>query len=272
MNNKHYSDIAKKIQAIEEHLKNTTDDSSPYVDVIDSKTIKGDTRDFNIVSAEEFLKLSPEELTSTSRSLDYTNFRIAFNMHKDISQIPLSGQNVILSTQLMKAALLDGTPEEIAEFETLIATLLKENLGMDSDWWLAVPGLNAVKLSRDQYKAFRFFQTATPDQMIEGIRDFLGGLKGSLLTIGLDAVGVGEFAEPIIWSLMLAYDCYKYVEKGILNLIDIIADCAAILSAGLGAWIGKAWKGLAKPAKEAGQEVHALIKWVQNNLPSFYRL
>jgi hypothetical protein len=145
-----------------------------------------------------------------------------------------------------------------------------KNLGMDSDWWLLVPGLNTLKLTRDQYKALRFFQTATPDQMIEGIRDFLGGLKGSLLTIGLDAVGVGEIAEPIIWSLMLAYDCYKYVEKGILNLIDIIADCAAILSAGLGAWIGKAWKGLAKPAKEAGQEVSALIKWVQNNLPSFY--
>ena len=145
-----------------------------------------------------------------------------------------------------------------------------KNLRFDSDWWLLVPGLNGLKLTRDQYKAFRFFQTATPDQMIEGIRDFLGGVKGSVLTIGLDAVGVGEIAEPIIWSLMLAYDCYKYVEKGILNLIDIIADCAAILSAGLGAWIGKAWKGLAKPAKEAGQEVHALIKWVQNNLPTFY--
>ncbi len=145
-----------------------------------------------------------------------------------------------------------------------------KNLGFDSDWWLLVPGLNGLKLTRDQYKAFRFFQTATPDQMIEGIRDFLGGVKGSILTIGLDAVGIGEIAEPIIWSLMLAYDCYKYIEKGILNLIDIIADCAAILSAGLGAWLGKAWKGLAKPGKEAAQEVHVLVAWLQKNLPSFY--
>jgi|LakMenE18May11ns_1017448.scaffolds.fasta_scaffold9915653_2 hypothetical protein len=145
-----------------------------------------------------------------------------------------------------------------------------KNLGFDSDWWLLVPGLNGLKLTRDQYKAFRFFQTATPDQMIEGIRDFLGGVKGSIVTIGLDAVGIGEIAEPIIWSLMLAYDCYKYIEKGILNLIDIIADCAAILSAGLGAWIGKAWKGLAKPGKEAAQEAHVLIAWLQKNLPSFY--
>ena len=31
-----------------------------------------------------------------------------------------------------------------------------------------------------------------------------------------------------------------------------------------------AWKGLAKPGKEAAQEAHVLIAWLQKNLPSFY--
>jgi hypothetical protein len=164
----------------------------------------------------------------------------------------------------------DGIWDTVTSYGDAAVNWADENLAMDNDLWYLVPGAQGVKATRDQYKLIRFAETATFDDWMEGIRDFLGGIPGTMVTVALDITGVGEVAEPILWSMMLAYDCYKWIEKGILNLLDIIMDSISVITAGLGAFIGKTVKALKKEATMTLEQLPTFIKWIKTNFPKFF--
>ena len=136
-----YDQFAKALFALEEHLGDGV-----YVKLVDAKAIKGNEGGHlinNAISMDDMIanSKSPEGLAKiikdSSFEKDYENYRIPFNLNKDLSQVPLVDQLAILSTQLQKIVLNgasindDDGNSAVNEFESKLVQLLKEGMSIE---------------------------------------------------------------------------------------------------------------------------------------------
>jgi hypothetical protein len=122
-----YDRIGDAILKLEEHLGN-----DPYVKIVDKNVMKGNEGNFTPINVNDFVQAIEndnfDKLEKSGFEQELHSYRVAFNLNKDLSKVPLSEQSVILSTQLAKIALNDGTQQDLNEFEGNIVNLLKTNL------------------------------------------------------------------------------------------------------------------------------------------------
>lgn len=147
-----------------------------------------------------------------------------------------------------------------------------EKLGLGSDWAYitqSIPGLNMVKPTYDIVKAFRTMQKQTFDENMESIREYMGGIKGVLISVALDTLAIGEALNPFFWALFLDYDCYLWKNQGKLNMLNIIMDIVGIITAGAGSAIGKELKALFGPEIKMGAD--AFIGSLASKSPKLFK-
>jgi hypothetical protein len=125
-------------------------------------------------------------------------------------------------------------------------------LGLNSDWWYLVPGMQGIKLGRDEISALRTLQKQTFEQNMESIREFASGIKGAAVAVALDIVGVGEIINPVFWGLYTVYDLWLWAKKGVLNMFNLIIDVICLATAGLGQRFVKGFKSVMAPFAESG--------------------
>lgn len=124
-------------------------------------------------------------------------------------------------------------------------------LALKSDWWYLTP-LAGVKLTYDEVRALRAIQKQTFEQTMEGIRDVASGVKGTVISVALDAAGVGEVINPVFWGLFAAYDCWIWKKTGVTNLFNIIMDIVGVATAGVGSAFVKGFKSILGPVAKSG--------------------
>lgn len=137
-----YAKIGEMIKKIEARIAEQTGDSKPHVKFVDSKVMKGNDGDYK-TSKQKVIKLTDlmndvannnfSSLETASFQKEITNHRVAFNLNKDLSKIPLSEQVSVLSTQLRTIASTGATKTQIDEFENSVVNMLKQSLGMSND-------------------------------------------------------------------------------------------------------------------------------------------
>ena len=137
-----YAKIGEMIKKIEARIAEQTGDSKPHVKFVDSKVMKGNDGDYK-TSKGKVIKLTDlmndvannnfSSLETASFQKEITNHRVAFNLNKDLSKIPLSEQVSVLSTQLRTIASTGATKTQIDEFENSVVNMLKQSLGMSND-------------------------------------------------------------------------------------------------------------------------------------------
>ncbi len=140
-----YGQIGDAIITLEDLIGN-----NPYIKIIDKDVVKGNISDYNVIKIEDFIngvnnineiKDSAKKkkdlenfINENSKTENYDNYRSAFNINKDFSKVPLSEQNVILSTQLQKILLnYNLSPDQINDIEDLFVNILKEDLLIPKD-------------------------------------------------------------------------------------------------------------------------------------------
>ena len=140
-----YGQIGDAIITLEDLIGN-----NPYIKIIDKDVVKGNISDYNVIKIEDFIngvnnineikdntqkkKELENFINKNTKTENYENYRSAFNINKDFSKVPLSDQNVILSTQLQKILLnYNLSPDQINDIEDLFVNILKEDLLIPKD-------------------------------------------------------------------------------------------------------------------------------------------
>lgn len=145
-------------------------------------------------------------------------------------------------------------------------------LGLDSEWaniLSSYPGLSFVKPTYDGVKAFRTMQKQTFEENMEQIRQYAGGTKGVITAVALDMVGVGEIINPTFWGVYLIYDCWRWAEKGVQDLFNILMDIISLATAGAGAAFAKGFKKIMAPV--AKSSVSKFINFMAKNAPELFK-
>jgi len=121
----------------EKYFANKYGDNAPHIKFVDSKTLKGNDGSFKKVKLTDLLNdLENNEfgsLEDASFEMEVNNHRVAFDLNKDLSKIPLEQQEVVLSTQERVIASTKATKAEIDTFEQSIVDMLQESLGMSNE-------------------------------------------------------------------------------------------------------------------------------------------
>ena len=132
-----YSRMGDAVIKAEEYFAKKGKDKSPYIKFVDSEVLKGNEGNYTVVPLENLLAEIENDkfdlLENASFEQEISNYRVAFNLNKDLTKVPLSEQSVILSTQLSKIVLNYATPEELRVFENAIVDSLKQKLGVKGD-------------------------------------------------------------------------------------------------------------------------------------------
>ena len=130
---KEYKRMGEAFLKAEQYFAEKYGDEKPHIKFVDSKTMKGNDGNFKKVKLTDLLNDIENDkfssLESASFEKEITNHRVAFNLNKDLSKIPLSEQVSTLSTQLRNIASTGATKTEIDAFEDSIVELLQESLG-----------------------------------------------------------------------------------------------------------------------------------------------
>lgn len=118
-----YNAIGNAILELEKALGDNA-----YVKIIDADVVKGDLSQYDKIPINEFLA-DPAKQKNRNTLKEFKNYRVAFNLNKDLSKVPLANQNVIMSTQLAKILLNhDVSIEEIENFENALVSVLDDSL------------------------------------------------------------------------------------------------------------------------------------------------
>ena len=118
-----YNAIGNAILELEKALGDNA-----YVKIIDKDVVKGDLSQYDKIPINEFLA-DPAKVKNRNTLKEFKNYRVAFNLNKDLSKVPLANQNVIMSTQLAKILLNhDVSIEEIENFENALVSVLDDSL------------------------------------------------------------------------------------------------------------------------------------------------
>lgn len=220
MGSDEYSLVGKRIEAIENALK----EDNPYIKIVDSKTIKGDKSEYTILSYDDFMSMPIDQLVSLHREMDFIGYRSSVNAHKDISKISLTDQSVILSTQLMKVALLDATSQEIEEFETLISDLLQKNLGVENSQYSKGKLINALMSEEKLLKSLL-------DSVEEHEKDYINEIFRAIQNNNADTskIPITKFDDPNLKRIIEQHIASKFEKKGLKteiagNYLHMIPD------------------------------------------------
>ena len=89
------------------------------------------------------------------------------------------------------------------------------------------------------------FEGLTLDEVANGFRDAISGIGGSITQIIIAAMG-GHAINMVAWGLLVAYDIYYWVDKGVPDWFNIINDLIWLLLSGVGGKIFGALKPLLK--------------------------
>ena len=118
-----YNAIGNAILELEKALGDNA-----YVKIIDADVVKGDLSQYDKIPINEFLA-DPAKQKNRNTLKEFKNYRVAFNLNKDLSKVPLANQNVIMSTQLAKILLNhDVSIKEIENFENALVSVLDDSL------------------------------------------------------------------------------------------------------------------------------------------------
>lgn len=122
------SGIGDAIIALEDHIGN-----DPYIKVVDTDVTKNEIpAGAQVIGIDEFIQNANSgnfaAILDKSPEMNFTNYRTVFNLHKDISAIPLSEQTVKLGTQFSVIASNNDTKEQLDELETMIVKALDKQL------------------------------------------------------------------------------------------------------------------------------------------------
>lgn len=113
------------------------------------------------------------------------------------------------------------------------------------------------------------FQNMTFEQTMEVIREFMSGAMGIGVAVALDAIGVGEIINPVVWILFLIYDCWLWFKKGSANWFNIIIDIIGAVTAGAQTSWGKAQLG--KLGKFMSGTMESLVKGMAKETPQLFK-
>ena len=118
-----YNAIGNAILELEKALGDNA-----YVKIIDADVVKGDLSQYDKIPINEFLA-DPAKQKNRNTLKEFKNYRVAFNLNKDLSKVSLANQNVIMSTQLAKILLNhDVSIKEIENFENALVSVLNDSL------------------------------------------------------------------------------------------------------------------------------------------------
>lgn len=118
-------------------------------------------------------------------------------------------------------------------------------------------------------EALATMRKQTFEQNMDMIREFASGGMGIAVSVGLDALGVGEIINPIFWILFLVYDIWLWFKKGVKNLFNIIIDIIGVISAGASTSYGK--QMLSKLSKWVKGGVGSLVEGMAKETPEFFK-
>ncbi len=177
---KSYNDIGDAILKLEQHLA-TDDNPNPYIKIVDKDAMKGSEGDYTIVDIDQFVNDinsgNFDNVVSKGFDQKFDNYRVSFNLNKDLTKVPLSEQSVILSTQLSKISLNNTTESELNEFENSIVDTLKTGLKMtnkdsyqSSKIYRAM--INQEMLLRGLTKNMDEFEKNSIVNIFKGIQDY----------------------------------------------------------------------------------------------------
>lgn len=129
-NNSSISNIGDAIIAYE----NWIEEDNPYVKIVDTDVIKNEIPDgAEVMSVEDFLNYANEgkfeEIEKRSPAIEFENYRTAFNLHKDISTVPLEEQEVRLGTQFTVIASNNDSRKDLDQIDEIIVESLQKQLG-----------------------------------------------------------------------------------------------------------------------------------------------
>lgn len=120
-------------------------------------------------------------------------------------------------------------------------------------------GEGIVQLFRDPISGFK--------QIIDAIRNFLGGVVGGAITTILDFTGIGKVVTSIGWGLLLVGDVIISSIEGIARWPEIILGIITIATTGaVGSAVGKVLKPLMGKGSTVGAIIQKLSKfsWFKN--------
>jgi len=150
-----YNAIGNAILEIEKALG-----GDAYVKVIDKDVVKGDLSQYEYVDVdtgkvrqaipiEQFVENPTKFASKEQRAYklkNFKNYRVAFNLNKDLTKVPLSKQNHVLSTQLAKILLnYDVSQNEIQKFEDSLVNVLRDSLEIKGDDYYKSAVVNRLK-------------------------------------------------------------------------------------------------------------------------------
>lgn len=102
-----------------------------HIKVIDSNAWKGDKDVFKTRTLEDFTNATDEDLFSMAedikKEITAYNYRMPFNLTKDLSKTPLNKQNAFLSTQLISSIFNGLTFKQIEQMEGYMQVISKGN-------------------------------------------------------------------------------------------------------------------------------------------------
>jgi len=113
------------------------------------------------------------------------------------------------------------------------------------------------------------FKKMTSEQTMEAIREFMSGAWGIGVAVALDAIGVGEIINPVVWILFLIYDCWLWFKKGAANWFNIIIDIIGAVTAGAQTKWGKMMLG--KLGKYMSGTMESLVKGMAKETPQLFK-
>jgi hypothetical protein len=122
------SNIGDAIIALENYIGN-----DPYIKVVDTDVTKNEIpAGAQVMSIDEFIgnvnAQKFDDILAKSPEMNFTNYRTVFNLHKDISKVPLPDQTVKLGTQFSVIASNNDTKKEIDQIENIIVKALEKQL------------------------------------------------------------------------------------------------------------------------------------------------
>lgn len=129
-----------------------------------------------------------------------------------------------------------------------------------------VTGLNTLEKGAEAAK--QFLDKLTFDDIIEGIRSFLMGAAGGIITTIIEFTGIGKIATSIVWAIVAIYDIYN-ATIGKVDWGKILMSTIGLVTGGA---VGKMLGGFLKPFFGAGGTITNFIskiktqKWFKNTL------
>lgn len=97
-----------------------------------------------------------------------------------------------------------------------------------------VTGVNAIeKVGEGAKKAFDRLMNMTIDDIMEGFREIVSGIGGTVATLILTVIPGGQAVNMLIYGVLTAWD-FVQASKGDTNIFNIILDSFSLILSGIG--------------------------------------